>query len=97
MLNEEKHKQEFQTGGSSNDNMASDFGTPQSQVIKDGSSFISKGCHVQSALSPGFIDFTLSNIKYCGNSVIDGVLESTKKRVEIDYKFLCIRVCAFYR
>ena len=38
---------------------------------------------------------TLSNNKLCGNSVIDGALESSLS-VTIDYNLLCIRVCAFY-
>ena len=37
---------------------------------------------------------TLSHNKLCGNSVIDGVLESSLS-VTIDYNLLCIRVCAF--
>ena len=37
---------------------------------------------------------TLSHNTYCGNSVIDGVLESPLS-VTIDYNLLCIRVCAF--
>ena len=37
---------------------------------------------------------TLSHNKYCGNSVIDGVLESSLS-VTIDYNLLCIRVCCF--
>ena len=39
---------------------------------------------------------TLSHNKLCGNSVIDGVLESSLS-VTIDYNLLCIRVCAFYK
>ena len=39
---------------------------------------------------------TLSHNKLCGNSVIDGVLESSLS-VAIDYNLLCIRVCAFYK
>ena len=39
---------------------------------------------------------TLLHNKYCGNSVIDGVLESSLS-VQIDYNLLCIRVCAFYK
>ena len=35
-------------------------------------------------------------LKYCGNSVIDGVLESSLS-VTIDYNLLCIRVCACYK
>ena len=37
---------------------------------------------------------TLSHNKLCGNSVIDGVLESSLS-VTIDYNLLCIRVCVF--
>ena len=39
---------------------------------------------------------TLSHNKLCGNSVIDGALESSLS-VTIDYNLLCIRVCAFYK
>ena len=39
---------------------------------------------------------TLSHNKLCGNSVIDGVLESSLS-VTINYNLLCIRVCAFYK
>ena len=39
---------------------------------------------------------TLLHNKYCGNSVIDGVLESSLS-VTIDYNLLCLRVCAFYK
>ena len=39
---------------------------------------------------------TLSHNKYCGNSVIDDVLESSL-RVTIYYNLLCIRVCVFYK
>ena len=39
---------------------------------------------------------TVSHIKLCGNSVIDGVLESSLS-VTIDYNLVCIRVCAFYK
>ena len=39
---------------------------------------------------------TLSHNKLCGNSVIDGVLESSLS-VTINYNLLCIRVCAFYQ
>ena len=38
---------------------------------------------------------TSSHNKYCGNSVIDGVLESSLS-VTIDYNLLCIRVCCFF-
>ena len=34
--------------------------------------------------------------KYCGNSVTDGVLESSLS-VTIDHNLLCIRLCAFYK
>ena len=37
---------------------------------------------------------TLSHNKYCDNSVIDGVLESSLM-VTIYHKLLCIRVCDF--
>ena len=37
---------------------------------------------------------TLSHNKYCLNSGIDGVLESSLS-VTIDYNLLCIRVCAY--
>ena len=37
---------------------------------------------------------TSSHNKYCGNSVIDGVLESSLS-ITIDYNLLCIRVCCF--
>ena len=56
----------------------------------------SKGWCVWVALSSEFIDCTLPHHKYCGHSVIDGVLESSL-RVTIDYNLLCIRVCAFYK
>ena len=36
---------------------------------------------------------TLSHHKLCGNSVIDGMLESSLS-VTIDYNLLCIKVCA---
>ena len=39
---------------------------------------------------------TLSHNKLCGNSVIDGVLESSLSVTIID-NLLCIRVCAFYK
>ena len=39
---------------------------------------------------------TLSHNIFCGNSVIDGVLESSLS-VTIDYNLFCIRVCAFYK
>ena len=39
--------------------------------------------------------YHLSRNKYCGNSVIDGVLESSLG-VTIDYNLSCRRVCAFY-
>ena len=40
---------------------------------------------------------TLSHSKLCGNSVIDGVLESSLN-VTIDYNLVCIiRVCVFYK
>ena len=39
---------------------------------------------------------TLSHNKLCGNSMIDGVLESSLS-VTIDYNLLFIRVCAFYK
>ena len=39
---------------------------------------------------------TLSHNKFCGISVIDGVLKSSLS-VTIDYNLLCIRVCAFYK
>ena len=39
---------------------------------------------------------TLSHNKLCGNSVIDGILESSLS-VTINYNLLCIRVCAFYK
>ena len=38
---------------------------------------------------------TLSHNKLCGNSVIDGVLESSLS-VTINYNLLCIRVCVFF-
>ena len=40
-LKETKDTQGINYGGSSNDNMASDFSTPQSHAINDGSSVIS--------------------------------------------------------
>ena len=40
-LKETKNTQGIDYGGSSNDNMASDFSTPQSHAINDGSSVIS--------------------------------------------------------
>ena len=40
MLNEAIDTQGIHCGGSSNDNMAADFSTPQSHVINDGSSVI---------------------------------------------------------
>ena len=40
-LKETKDTQEINYGGSSNDNMASDFSTPQFHAINDGSSVIS--------------------------------------------------------
>ena len=39
---------------------------------------------------------TFSHNKLCGNSVIDGALESSLS-VTIYYNLLCIRVCAFYK
>ena len=84
MLKETKDTQEKNSGGSSNDNMASDFSTPQAHAIKDVSSVISEGWCVRVALSSEFIDCT-----YCGHSVIGGVLESSL-RVTIDYNLLCI-------
>ena len=39
---------------------------------------------------------TLSHNKLCGNSVIDGVLESSLS-VTIEYNLLCIRACTFYK
>ena len=39
---------------------------------------------------------TLSHNKYCGNSVIYGVLESLLS-VTIDYNLLCIRVWVFHK
>ena len=56
MLKEAKDTQRINSGGSSNDNMASDFSTPQSHAKKDGSSVISKVCCVRVALSHGFIN-----------------------------------------
>ena len=41
MLKEAKDTQGIHAGGSSNDNMAADFSTPQSHAINDGSSVIS--------------------------------------------------------
>ena len=41
VLNEAIDTQGINSGGSSNDNMASDFSTPQSHAINDGSSVIS--------------------------------------------------------
>ena len=41
MLKEAKDTQEINTGVSSNDNLASDFSTPQFHAINDGSSVIS--------------------------------------------------------
>ena len=41
MLKEAKDTQEINSVGSYNDNMASDFSTPQSHAINDGSSVIS--------------------------------------------------------
>ena len=88
--------QGINSGGSSNDNMTSDFSTLQSHAIKDGSCVISKCWCVCVALSSEFIDCTLSHNKYFGKSVIHGVLESSL-RVTIDKKLLCISVCAFYK
>ena len=42
MLKETKDTQGINSGGSSNDNMASDFSTNQTHAIKDGSIVISK-------------------------------------------------------
>ena len=39
---------------------------------------------------------TLSHNHYCGNPVIDGVLESLLS-VTMDCNLFCVRVCAFYK
>ena len=60
-LKETKETQGINYGGSSNDNMASDFSTPQSHAINNGSSVISNSvidCVLESALSV-IIDYNL--------------------------------------
>ena len=58
----ETNTQGMKSGGSSN------FSTPQSHAIKDGSSFISKGWCILGAWSSGFC--TLSQNKYFKHSVM---------------------------
>ena len=74
MIKETKYTQGINSGVYSNDNMASDFSTPQSHTINDGSNVINKVCCVWGALSSGSIDYTLSHNTYLDHTVIDDVL-----------------------